>query len=116
MVQETPKFIPILRILEVTPFNKRSEAYIEKLIENLKSEGYLTDAKLVEEKLKWMRGDDVAMATMDNRNFFCSECLSEMKWNGNVCLSNPVQYAWTCPNCQKTEYLSTELHLRYGGM
>lgn len=115
MVQEKAKFTSILRLLEMIPFNRRTEGYTEKLIESLKSEGYVVDAKLVDEKLKWLRGEDIPMATMDmSGNILkCPECLSQMKWNGNVCFSNPVQYPWVCPNCKHTEYLTTEEHLKY---
>ena len=114
MVQENAKFTSILRILETLPFNRRTEAYVEKLIENLRNEGYVVDAKLVEEKLKWLRGEDIPMATMDMSGYIlmCPECLSQMEWNGEVCLSNPVQYPWVCSNCKHTEYLTTEEHLK----
>ena len=115
MVQEKAKFIPILRLLEVLPFNRRTEVYVEKLIESLNAEGYVVDAKLVEEKLKWLRGEDVAMATMDSNQKICPECMSQMKWNGNVCLTNPVQYPYVCPNCKHTLYLDSESHFKYGG-
>jgi rubrerythrin len=113
MEQKNAKFTSILRILEALPFNRRTEVYVEKLIESLKNEGYVIDAKLVEEKLKWLRGEDIPMATMDMSAHIlkCPECLSQMKWNGNVCLSNPVQYPWVCPNCKYTKYLTTEEHL-----
>lgn len=59
-------FGPMLRLIELIPKEKRGALYIEKLIEDLKSEGYYVDAKLVEEKLRWYKGEKVAMAVMDD--------------------------------------------------
>jgi hypothetical protein len=55
----------MLRLIELLPKEKRGEVYIEKLIEHLKTEGYYVDAKVVEDKLKWYKGEKVAMAVMD---------------------------------------------------
>lgn len=59
-------FGSMLRLIEMIPRVQRGALYIEKLIEDLKSEGYYVDAKLVEEKLRAYKGEKVAMAVMDD--------------------------------------------------
>lgn len=65
-----PYFIPILRLIELIPNGVWEEKphkkeYIEKLIKYLEDEGYVIDAKLVNEKLRAINGEKVAWATMD---------------------------------------------------
>ena len=69
-IKERACFIPILRIIEMIPNNIWEEkpykkGYVEKLIGCLEKEGYVVDAKLVNEKLRIINGENVAMATMD---------------------------------------------------
>jgi hypothetical protein len=71
-VKKDYTFNPILRILDAIPTgiwkakSKQCEIYAEKLAKNLESEGYLTDAALIREKIKMKNGEPVAMAVMDN--------------------------------------------------
>lgn len=72
-VKDKPYFIPMLRIIEMIPYsmwedNKRADYYVKRLIECLTDEGYIVDAKLVDEKLRYYRGENVAMAVMDENN------------------------------------------------
>ena len=71
-VKKDYTFSPILRLLDAIPTgiwkakSKQCEIYAEKLAKNLESEGYLTDAALIREKIKMKNGEPVAMAVMDN--------------------------------------------------
>jgi hypothetical protein len=72
-VKDKPYFIPMLRIIEMIPYsmwedNKRVDYYVKRLIECLTDEGYIVDAKLVDEKLRYYQGENVAMAVMDENN------------------------------------------------
>lgn len=72
-VKDKPYFIPMLRIIEMIPYsmweyNKRADYYVKRLIECLTDEGYIVDAKLVDEKLRYYQGENVAMAVMDENN------------------------------------------------
>lgn len=72
-VKDKPYFIPMLRIIEMIPNsvwedNKRVDYYVKRLIECLTNEGYIVDAKLVDEKLRYYQGENVAMAVMDENN------------------------------------------------
>ena len=70
-VKEKAYFIPMLRLIELIPNNVWDEKpykkeYIKKLISYLENEGYVVDAKLINEKLKVINGEQVALATMDS--------------------------------------------------
>jgi len=67
----TFKMIP--RLLEMIEPTERAKAYCQKLIDALTKEGYITDAKIVEECLKQMNGEKVALATMDEQKINKSE-------------------------------------------
>ena len=58
-------FKAIPRLLEVIEPTDRAKAYVAKLVDALEKEGYVTDAKIVRESLMMMKGEKVAMATMD---------------------------------------------------
>ena len=58
-------FKAIPRLLEMIKPTDRAKAYITKLADTLEVEGYLTDAKIVRERIKIMNGEKVSMATMD---------------------------------------------------
>jgi hypothetical protein len=58
-------FKAIPRLLEMIEPTDRAKAYIAKLADTLEVEGYLTDAKIVRERIKIMNGEKVPMATMD---------------------------------------------------
>jgi hypothetical protein len=67
-IKEKACFIPILRLMErISPemWEKGGRAYSEKLVECLTQEGYMGDVKLVKDKIKYMNGEPVALATMD---------------------------------------------------
>jgi len=69
--QSEPKdrytFNSIPRLLEMIKPTGRAKAYCQKLIDSLLQEGYATDAKIVSDCLKQMNGEQVAMATMDEK-------------------------------------------------
>lgn len=58
-------FKAIPRLLEMIEPTDRAKAYVAKLVAALEKEGYVTDAKIVRESLMMMKGEKVAMATMD---------------------------------------------------
>ncbi len=63
-------FIPILRLIELIPNDVWEEKphkkeYVEKLIKCLENEGYVIDAKLVNERLRAINGEEIAWAVMD---------------------------------------------------
>ena len=65
-----PYFIPILRLIELVPNDVWEEKphkkkYVEKLIKYLEDEGYVIDAKLVNERLRAINGEEIAWAVMD---------------------------------------------------
>lgn len=65
-----PYFIPILRLIELIPNSAWEEQphkkeYVRKLITCLENEGYVIDAKLVNEKLRAINGEEIAWAVMD---------------------------------------------------
>ena len=65
-----PYFIPILRLIELIPNDVWEEKphkkeYVEKLIKCLENEGYVVDAKLVNERLRAINGEEIAWAVMD---------------------------------------------------
>ena len=65
-----PYFIPILRLIELIPNSVWEEKphkkeYVEKLIKCLENEGYVIDAKLVNERLRAINGEEIAWAVMD---------------------------------------------------
>ena len=65
-----PYFIPILRLIELVPNDVWKEKphkkeYVEKLIKCLENEGYVVDAKLVNERLRAINGEEIAWAVMD---------------------------------------------------
>jgi hypothetical protein len=64
-VSERFAFKAIPRLLEMIEPTDRAKAYITKLADTLEVEGYLTDAKIVRERIKIMNGEKVPMATMD---------------------------------------------------
>ena len=66
-------FKSIPRLLEMVEPTERARAYCQKLIDTLAEEGYATDAKIVEECLKQMNGEKVALATMDDQKINKSE-------------------------------------------
>lgn len=65
--QKEYTFKSIPRLLDMIEPTERAKAYTKKLINTLTEEGYITDAKIVEECLKQMNGEDVAMAVMDGQ-------------------------------------------------
>ena len=79
-------FKSIPRLLDMIEPTERAKAYIKKLINTLTGEGYITDAKIVEESLKQMNGEKVAMAVMDEKqgeqNLQIEKLPSEMKTIG----------------------------------
>lgn len=58
-------FKSIPRLLEMIESSSRSISYAEKLADTLEGEDYQTDAKIVRENIKTMKGEMVPMATMD---------------------------------------------------
>ena len=69
-IKEKAYFIPILRIIEMIPNDVWEEKphkkeYVEKLIKCLENEGYVVDAKLVNERLRAINGEEIAWAVMD---------------------------------------------------
>ena len=69
-IKEKACFIPILRIIEMIPNDVWEEKphkkkYVEKLIKCLENEGYVVDAKLVNERLRAINGEEIAWAVMD---------------------------------------------------
>lgn len=71
-IKEKAYFIPILRLIELVPNNVWEEKphkkeYVEKLIKCLENEGYVIDAKLVNEKLRAINGEEIAWAVMDEK-------------------------------------------------
>lgn len=65
-----PYFIPFLRLIELIPNSVWEEKphkkeYVEKLIKCLENEGYVIDAKLVNERLRAINGEEIAWAVMD---------------------------------------------------
>ena len=69
-IKEKACFIPILRIIEMIPNDVWEEKphkkkYVEKLIKCLENEGYVIDAKLVNERLRAINGEEIAWAVMD---------------------------------------------------
>ena len=60
-------FKSIPRLLDMIKPTERAKAYCQKLIDTLAKEGYSTDAKIVEDCLKQMNGEVVAMAVMDEK-------------------------------------------------
>lgn len=69
-IKERACFIPILRIIEMIPNSiweekPHKKEYVEKLINCLENEGYVVDAKLVNEKLRAINGEEIALAVMD---------------------------------------------------
>ena len=71
-IKERACFIPILRIIEMIPNNiweekPHKKEYVEKLIKCLENEGYVVDAKLVNERLRAINGEEIAWAVMDEK-------------------------------------------------
>lgn len=71
-IKERACFIPILRIIEMIPNNiweekPHKKEYVEKLIKCLENEGYVIDAKLVNERLRAINGEEIAWAVMDEK-------------------------------------------------
>ena len=71
-IKEKACFIPILRIIEMIPNDVWEEKphkkkYVEKLIKCLENEGYVIDAKLVNERLRAINGEEIAWAVMDGK-------------------------------------------------
>lgn len=69
-IKERAYFIPILRIIEMIPNDvwekhPHKKEYVEKIIKCLENEGYVVDAKLVNEKLRAINGEEIGWATMD---------------------------------------------------
>ena len=69
-IKERACFIPILRIIEMIPNNiweekPHKKEYVRKLITCLENEGYVVDAKLVNERLRAINGEEIAWAVMD---------------------------------------------------
>ena len=69
-IKEKACFIPILRLIEMIPNDVWEEKphkkeYVEKLIKCLENEGYVIDAKLVNERLRAINGEEIAWAVMD---------------------------------------------------
>lgn len=69
-IKERACFIPILRIIELIPNSVWEEKphkkeYVGKLITCLENEGYVVDAKLVNERLRAINGEEIAWAVMD---------------------------------------------------
>lgn len=68
-VERKPKdrytFKSIPRLLEMVEPTDRAKSYCQKLIDSLRQEGYITDAKIISNCLKQMNGEEVSMAVMD---------------------------------------------------
>ena len=67
-----PYFISILRLIELIPNSVWEEKphkkeYVRKLITCLENEGYVVDAKLVNERLRAINGEEIAWAVMDEK-------------------------------------------------
>lgn len=60
-------FNSIPRLLDMIEPTDRAKSYCQKLIDSLLQEGYTTDAKIVNNCLKRMNGEEVSMATMDEQ-------------------------------------------------
>jgi len=58
-------FKSLPRILEMVKVSDRAITYCGMLADTLDKEGYSIDAKIVREHVRMMRGEKVAMATMD---------------------------------------------------
>lgn len=65
-VSERFTFKAIPRLLEMIEPTDRAKAYIAKPADTLEVDGYLTDAKIVRQRIKIMNGEKVPMATMDS--------------------------------------------------
>lgn len=65
--QKECTFKSLPRLLDMIEPTSKAKAYCQKLIDTLVKEGYVTDAKIVEECLKQMNGEKVALATMDEK-------------------------------------------------
>ena len=61
-------FKSLPRLIDMLEPTAKAQKYCAKLIEQLKGEGYDTDAKIVNECLMTMQGEEVAMAVMDEDN------------------------------------------------
>ena len=73
-------FTPILRLLEMIEPEKwqssnRGNGYAEKLMNKLKELGYEADAKCLQDKVDWLNGKPVAMATMDNDDSYAEQII-----------------------------------------
>ena len=69
-IKEKACFIPILRLFDLIPNDvwekhPHKKEYVEKLIKCLENEGYVIDAKLVNERLRAINGEEIAWAVMD---------------------------------------------------
>ena len=60
-------FNSIPRLLDMIPHSEKAIAYIKKLSDQLKEEGYEKDSKIVNEHIKIMNGEKIGMATMDKK-------------------------------------------------
>ena len=65
--QKEYTFKSIPRLLDMIQPTDRAKSYCQKLIDSLLQEGYATDAKIVGDCLKQMKGEKVGMATMDEQ-------------------------------------------------
>ena len=65
--QKEYTFKSIPRLLDMIEPTDRAKSYCQKLIDSLLQEGYATDAKIVGDCLKQMKGEKVGMATMDEQ-------------------------------------------------
>lgn len=67
MKKDKLHFIPMIRLVQLIPHNTKGlEFYLEKLVKCLNDEGYVIDANVINEELRYLKGEKVAWAVMDD--------------------------------------------------
>ena len=63
----TVKFSAALRLIDMIPrlYGTPAAKYADALADSLEAEGYAADARLVRQKARYLRGEDIAMAVQD---------------------------------------------------
>lgn len=61
------KFSAALRLIDMIPriYGEAAACYAERLADALEAEGYAADARLVRQKARYLRGEDIAKAVQD---------------------------------------------------
>ena len=71
MMKDGLYFTPMIRLLEIIPtseWSSRATAYANRLADAMEKYGYNADAKLVRNHIAMRNGENVAMATMDDKD------------------------------------------------